>query len=234
MTNYQRNRFTMINAVLALLKISTTITAVIPAFAGAVARLQQIADDINTRSNEKNQSGAGTYDAQDNAEEELLDPLDEVANALVAFGSAENLPDVCEIAGIKRSKLEKMAKVDCVQRSESIIGLALKYKQKVAQYGAPAEKVDSLQPALDAFKGTMDSIATGTSGRTGAVKSIKSLFIGADTVLKESLDRMVATLQTSNPLFCASYKAARVIHDLGGGRGKNQQPPVTGTTLPAK
>jgi hypothetical protein len=159
--------------------------------------------------------------------------LDEVANALVAFGSAENLPDVCEIAGIKRSKLEKMAKVDCVQRSESIIGLALKYKEKAAQYGVPAEKVDSLQPALDAFKGTMDSIATGASGRTGAVKSIKSLFIGADTVLKESLDRMVATLQTSNPQFYASYKAARVIHDLGG-RGKNQQPPVTGTTPPAK
>jgi hypothetical protein len=226
MTHQQRNKYMMLIAVLALLKISTVITAVIPAFAAVVARLQQIADDINTRANERNQSEAGTYDARDGAEEELLDTLDEVANALVAYASNDHLPDVREIAGIKRSKLDKMAKAELVLRADAIIALAIKYKQQIARYGAPAEKVDSLQPALDAFKGSMDAVATGASGRTGAVKTLKSMFNEADAVLKDSLDRMAATLQNSNPQFYASYKAARVIHDLGGSHTKNL-PPVT-------
>ena len=219
MTNNQKNKLAMIKAVLAFLVKYSAIVALLPALVRAVARLQQTADAIDARAVQKDNSVAGTLDARDDAEETLIGILDEVVSAIAAYASENKLPEVFAIVSVKRSKLEAMPNVELIQKANAINALAVQYAQAIAEYGADAEKVAALAPALAAFSTTVGNVSTGYGVRSGAVSSLKSLFQDADTELKERMDEMVNNIKDQEPQFFVGYRTARVIHDMGGSRG---------------
>jgi hypothetical protein len=223
----------MYHAVITLFFVSKSITDLIPALAGAITRFQQILGEIDKKALEQDNAGAGAHDMRDTAEEALINVLYEVASALFAYASDANLADVKEIAGIKRSKLEHMPKLELEHKAEAISALGAKYAQKIPAYGCGPEKLTLLAEALNTYKTSTDAVVTGNTGRTGAVSTLKSLFSDADLVLKEKIDNMVNNLQASHKQFYAEYKAARVIHDMGGSRGSADDT-ATPPAAPAK
>jgi hypothetical protein len=57
-----------------------------------------------------------------------------------------------------------------------------------------------------------------------ATTAIGGLFKDADTILKNKLDRLVLSFRVTNPDFYTNYLNARIIVDLGAGKGPEVVP----------
>jgi len=100
------------------------------------------------------------------------------------------------------------------------------------EFGAGAEKIAALGPAIAAFEASAGKFTTGLDNRSGAVSSLRVLFRNADEELKERMDEIVNNVKSTQTDFYAGYKTARVIHDMGGGHGGGTTNPPTTPTQP--
>jgi hypothetical protein len=230
LTINQKNHMAMLLAVIALCDIRTAITAAIVAFAGTLEELRALTESIKATAQQKSSVTVGTVNSRDEAEDTLLDVLMEVAGALLAYASKNKLTSVKDLVRVKRWKLASLPDVELQVKAKAIVELAVKYSTEIAAFGADNEKVAALQTAFTAYQKASSSVDTGKSVLSGSVKSLKSLFLEADTLLKEQLDKMVDNLQTTQPVFYAEYHAARVIHDVGGSQPEGTPAPAAATT----
>jgi hypothetical protein len=230
LTINQKNHLAMLLAVIALCDIRTAITAVIAAFAGTLEELRALTETIIDTAKQKSSVTVGTVNAKDKAEDTLLDVLMQVAGALLAYASKNKLTAVKDLVNVKRWWLAALPDVELQVKAASIAELAVKYATEIAAFGATAAKVAALQTAVAEYKKAVASVNTGKSVRSGSVQSLKNLFLEADTLLKEQLDKMVDNLQSSQPIFYTEYQAARVIHDVGGSQPEETPAPAAATT----
>ena len=156
----------MIKAVIAYLLTYTAILDLLPALKRALTRLQGIASNIDDAVIEQNNSVAGVLDARDDAEEVLIGLADEVSSALAAYASENKLPEVFAICSIKRRKLEGMSNIELVQKAKAINTLAKQYAQQIVEFGATAEKLAALEPAITAFEASVGKFTTGLDTRS--------------------------------------------------------------------
>jgi hypothetical protein len=234
MTNRQKNKRTMYKAVTAFFAKWKTVMRSILAFAEEETRYYSLLDDIDAKAGERDNAGAGTYTARDAASESLIDLLLAVGAGLVSYASKKKLTDVKEIAKLKPSKLERLADVELKVKAKAIYDLAVQYATDLAAYNVSAEKIAALQSAITTFTKASEAIAGGASGTSGAVKSLKDLFLETDDLIKDQFDNFVRTLKTTQPQLFAEYLTARRIHDLGGSQKETPAPAPAATAVAAK
>ena len=88
--------------------------------------------------------------------------------------------------------------------------------------------LDDLKSQIAAYDAATKQVSSGMAERVGARTAVSDLFIQADQILKDELDRMMQFFRVGAPEFYNDYRAARVIKDIGVRHGKN-----TGSTVPA-
>ena len=137
-----------------------------------------------------------------------------------------------ELVTIKPSKLERLPDVELSVKADGLYKLATKYAVDITGYNVGAEKLVKLQTAIATFKAATEATASGDSSVTGAVKTLKDLFLEADDIVKEQFDNFVKTMKIDEPQFFAEYKTARKIHDVGGSQ-EEPPAPVPNTTKSA-
>jgi hypothetical protein len=57
-----------------------------------------------------------------------------------------------------------------------------------------------------------------------ATTAIGGLFKDVDAILKNKLDKLVLSFRVTNPDFYTNYLNARIIVDLGAGKGPEEEP----------
>jgi hypothetical protein len=233
MTNRQKNKRTMYKAVKAFFTKWKTVMQSILAFAAEETKFYSLLDDIDAKASERDIAGAGTYTARDAASESLIDILLAVGAGLVSYAGKKKLADVKEIATLKPSKLERLPDVELKVKAKAIYDLAAQYATDLAAYNVSAEKIAALQSAITAFVKASEAIASGASGTSGAVKSLKDLFLETDDLIKDQFDNFVKTLKTTQPQLFTEYLTARHIHDLGGSQKETPAPVPAAATATA-
>lgn len=230
MTNRQKNKRAMYKAVIAWCNLRLPVLSVLGAFAGLFTKLKDLVNQIDAAAKTRNNAEAGTYETRDAATELLIDVLIEVAGALYAYASEKNLADMKAIADVRPSRLEGMPKVELEQKASDIAALAQQHAADIAGYGTDAAKLTELTNAIGVFSKSEDAVDTGKGTRTGAVKSLGSLFNATDTLLKDALDKMMLNIKRTNPDVYAEYLVARTLYDRGGSQNETPAPTPTATT----
>jgi hypothetical protein len=234
LTNNQKNVLAMIFAVLSLCDARTAITALVAAFAGTLEDLRTAANDIVAVAKKKVGATMGVISIREEAEDVLLDLLVSASSSLFAYASKNKQTALKDQVAIKRWRLARLPDVEFRLKVESIIELATANASNIVAFGTDAAAITKLQTAYAAYKKAAAAVPEGQSTRSGSVENLKDLFLEADTVLKEQLDKLVENIQTSQPVFYKEYRTARVIHDVGGSQADETPPaPNPPTTSPA-
>jgi hypothetical protein len=232
MRTNQSNKLNMLKSVIALLTANTTSTAVVKAFAAALAKFINIVQMIDAKETERNDDSTGKLEARDDTEDVLIETLVPVASALAAFASANNNVELIEKAKAKKSVLHKLRDNELLLKAKAILALAQQYVDKLGDYGITAQALTDLQQNIDNFETAMGNVDKGFTGRSGARIAVQDAFDAADDVLKNQLDKMMETVKKTDHELYNKYLVARVIHDLGGRHSKVAPPTLAAQKLP--
>jgi len=221
MTGEQANKFSMYSATVNVLKAHLGSTTVIPAFAGAYERFDDLLDEIGVKDKERVSKTSGKVAAKDEAEDSMAMATVIVSSGLVALAKSKNNVQLKDAAHIMESRFRHSRPTEQLNTAKLTYDLAVANKEDLAQFGITSAMLDDLKARIAAYETAVKEVSSGMAERSGARSAVSDLFVQADEVLKDELDRMMQIFRVTDPEFYNDYRSARVIRDLGVRHGKN-------------
>ena len=215
MTDRQENKFTMYEAVTALLDANTAKTSSMTAFATTLTSFKDIITLISDKNIQKNTATAGKTALKNQQQQELIESALPIAGALYALGSATNDPRIQALGNIRKSTLQNLRDTELTDVITNIRTLANGYAPELVPYGVTGVAVTALDTKLSAYSSALGGKEAGFSTKLAAGVVLSNLFDDADAILKDQLDRMMEMFAPTDQQFYLEYKSAREIKNLG-------------------
>ena len=215
MNKYEENKKTMYEAVLTLLESNTTVTAAVPAFAGAEAEFRNAVADLEAKAQELNQAVVGKADAKSDAAELLIDSIIPIVAGLSAFASKQKDVELQRKSDVSQSYLQRQRDTALVIEARAIIALANENIAGLADCGIAQQDVTGVQEKVAAYDASIGGRERSTAGRSGARKSLTSFFKEADRILAEEIDQYMKVLKPKHSQLYDEYVSARTVKNVG-------------------
>jgi len=225
-----KNNVSMYLSVIAVLSQHKELVDTVPALAEAMESFRSLVDEIIEQDSRHATITAGSTAAKNSALDKIIETALRLANALYAFGRKtdnEQLKDECDIT---KSDLKHRRQGEIEQYCNRTAELAHIYAADLEPYGITKEEIDSFVKESEAFRQAADSKDQKFTESKATRQAMIDTFSKAGDILKEDLDTMMEVLKEKNNDFYLQYRAARNIHDIGGGHAtKNENPDSTET-----
>lgn len=218
MNRHETNKANMGAAVAALFDEENEILTEFTVLAQPVAKLKTILAEIGTVDKKYIFATGGKTSTKLNAEEELLEDLMPVKNALYGLANKTGNQALKNLTGDSESGLKKMRDADFLKRAEAVHEAAVNNLADLDIYKITAPVLAELKEKIDGLSLAIGGQDTGYADRSALRKQLSSKFDELDLLLYEELDNLIELLRKSNKLFYDKYFSARGIRDLGGGR----------------
>ena len=224
MTAEQSNKYSMYSATANVMKSHIDRITGTTALAASYDRFDTMLEQITQKDKERMGKTTGKVAAKDEAEDALVMATIIVSSGVSAFARVKGNAQLREAVNIRESYLRHARPSEQLNIAKVVYDLAKANAQELVSYGITATMLDDLKARITAYENAVKEVVSGAAERTGARTAVSDLFVQADEVLKEELDRMMQVYRVSDPEFYNDYKAARVIKDLGVRHGKAGQP----------
>ena len=215
MTKNHENKLTMYEAVQTVLDANGTKTAVIPAFAGSIAKFKDVVQSIKGKLREYAGASAGKAVAKGQAQDELLNVLTPVASGLFVLAVAQKNVELQEKVTLSERALRRLRDTEVANRAMVILEMARENLPAIVSYGVTEQMLTDLEARAAKFTAEIGELESGVAGRVVARATMFELFDEADHVLTEEIDRLMEMIRGAQTQFYNEYFAARVIKDLG-------------------
>ena len=129
-----------------------------------------------------------------------------------------------------RTSVTAGSEQDAVTRCQTIHTAATEHLAALSKYRVDAAKLTELDHAIKAFQALINAPRDSTAQSAAATKQLPALFKTTDALLKNQMDKLMASFSASEPTFHAEYQTARVIVDTGGGESKDDPAPAPAPT----
>ena len=225
MNKQLENRLTMYEGLLSLLQSNMDKINAVGGFAEAVNELSGVIGEVKAKSAEVDKATVGKTTGKYDAEDALVSELIPVCSALYVYGRKQNNPEIKERVDISESKLRKMRDTELAAYGVAIADLATVSSRGLAGYGITEDKIDSLRAKAQAYNTAIGVKESSVADRKGARGTMSDLFVKADDILNEELDRFMELLRPTETELYNKYFSARVVKDTGV-----RHRPVNGTT----
>ena len=207
----------------------------LPASAEGVAEFKVIIPQINDLA--QAQISRGGFSSQKAyAFESMGNAAYEIAAAVLAYTDKEGQLELAGRVEFSRSAITDVRESVAVARCRDILAAATANVDALADYGVKQAKLNALKNKIDGFEAVQPAPRKQVVQSSSATKTLKALFLAADTLLTRRLDGLAVQFKTSAPDFYNQYVAARSIIDTAGTR--KAKTPVTpaagGDSAPAK
>ncbi|MEZ4691322.1 MAG: hypothetical protein R3A12_14635 [Ignavibacteria bacterium] len=137
-----------------------------------------------------------------------------VSGAIYAYAKKSGNITLMESMNFTRTKLGRFRDTGLVIELNSIKEKAIEYSEPISRYGITGEKITQFDDNITAYDNALSAKAAGGPTRSGASKSLVTLFNDAGSIL-DSIDKLMENYLVTETGFYEGYKAARVIKDLG-------------------
>lgn len=220
MTSEQNSKYTMYRSTVELLEKNTAKTAALPAFGVSFGKFDSLVDQIGDKEKERVTKTPGKVNLRDEAEDALVLGTLIVASALTAYASSTGNSQLKGAVKISESQLRYVRTIDQLNMAKVVLDLATANLAALGPFGVTQTVLDDLKARTAAYDAATKQVSSGMAERVGARTAVSDLFIQADQVLKDELDRMMHFFRVSAPEFYNDYRAVRVIKDVGVRHGK--------------
>jgi len=213
----------MIDAVLAYLDLHASEISEASGFGEAITQVQDLAEAIWVKDNEKTVHTSGKYTKKKNSGEALAKQVLKISAGLFLWAKKNNNTELKELADITKSRFVQLRDAEKFNVAKSIFGAATGKDMAFAKV-TPAD-ITKLDTLADDFKKDIAGMSSGASKRIAAGESLESMINEAMEIVKEDFDKYMLQYAEDKPEFYTGYKSARVIWDKGG-KQKEEQPAV--------
>ncbi len=224
MTSEQSNKYGMYMATANLLKSSIAKTQAIPAFAASYTKLDTLVAQIAEKDKERMGKTPGKHAVRDEAEDALVTAVMIVSSGLMAMARAKGNTQLREAAYVRESRMRHARSTEQINTAKLVYDLGVANKVDLVPFAVTESMLEDLKARIAAYEAAIKELASGIAERVGARTAVSDLFVQADEVIKEEIDRMMQVFRVTDPELYNDYRAARVIKDLGARHLKPGQP----------
>lgn len=166
----------------------------------------------------------GITAAKQGRRDALVEDALTIAEAVTAYAEKQKDAGLAARVDFSRSSLVGKRDEDTVSRAQQIHDAATEVVVGLADYGVDAARLTALQVAIDGFREAVPQPrAARASGKT-RTKQLDDAFADLDRLLEKRLDNLAGQFRKGAATFYTDYTNARIIVDLGGGRGGEETP----------
>ena len=234
MNKRQENKLTMYKGVSDLLGNNGTITATIPAFAATIAEFDETVDAISAKASEAQTVTKGKTAVKNQAALDLIDMCVRISAGLGIHAVQTNDLELEAKVDFTETGLGSLRDTMLAMTAETLLALAKEHATPIEQFGISADNVTLLGTQITAYNKSIGRKESSFSERSGAHKSLKSLYAAADSLLEKQMDKFVTILQNDHPEFASEYRSARVVKNAGIHHETPAEQPQANETVPAE
>ncbi len=183
-------------------------------FTEHVNTFKSILHNIEATENERSKATTGKVRNKAEMRKAATDFGLAVAGAIYSYAKKKGDILLMESVNYKISHLNKYRDAGLVIELTSIRDIAARFPEDLAKYGITADKFEEFESKIAQYKDAIGAKNTGTATKSGAKKTMQTMFKEADSIV-DSIDRLMNNFRIADPDFYAGYKSARVIKDLG-------------------
>lgn len=229
----QKNKYSMYIGVRAYLDDHSEGYSDNEEFNDHINNFKSILQDIAAKEDERSKATLGKVKNKSRMRKEATELALAVSGAIYSFAKKTGDVALRESMDLRSSDFKKFRDSVLLIELNSIKDKAAQYSADIARYGITADKLTEYGEKTAKYAEALGAKDTGSATRSGASKTMISLFREADSLL-DSMDRIMAYYKVSDQDFYEAYKAARVIRDLGirhgGGDNYGGNMPEAGRT----
>lgn len=226
MTDRQENKFSMYLATQSVLDSNNAVWVGTPAIVTAAGEFKSAITLIGKARQTQETETKGVTEDKAQAREAAITKAVSVAAATFAYASVTNNNTLKEQVNYSPSELRGSRDTILADRLRVIFSSASVNAAALVDYGVQATDLAELDTLITAYEDVLQSPRTAIGARSTATQELEELFVQADTILKEQLDKLMEIFRFTAENFYKQYKSARVIIDLGKGGGSDSDEPV--------
>lgn len=214
----QRNQLAMFKAVKKVFNTYNTQLNSIPAFATLILKFIDYIKDIEDLHQIQLGVTTGSSQLKQKEEKEMIDATVEMAAAIFVYAQFATKPDLMEKCRISHSLLEKLSAEELLATCLNLQSEAETLGDALVDYGKSTEDVSTLKKEINDFADLIGSPRSAIVTRSQARTQMGENIDAANDLLRFKADKLIGLLKTKEPKVYNTYKAARVIVDLRGGK----------------
>jgi hypothetical protein len=195
----------------------------LPAFVNAVSELKLQTTNIQSATlQQKETDSKGTTKDKSYAIDNLVERSLKVADPtyVYAFDTANN--NLLQKVNVNKSMFYNIHDSVAVTLAKIIVAEAKNNKEALRDYGVNDADIADLEAAITQVEELINAPAGVISERKMYTGSLKELFVNADSIIYDKLDKFIRLFKTSSPEFFALYGNARNIVNTAARKRKTK------------
>ncbi|HMQ70623.1 MAG TPA: hypothetical protein PKA90_16700 [Ignavibacteria bacterium] len=214
MIKNQKNKYAMYDAVSAFLEEKSSNYSGNEEFTEHVNSFKASVNAIELKEDLRNKSTRGKVIDKNINRGSVTDQALAVAGALYAMAKKNGNVTLLESVKYTKSGLNRFRDTGLVIELNSIKEKAVEYSEAISRFGISSDSLAEFTGNIKIYEDALAAKASGGATKSGAVKSLMTLFRESDNIL-DSIDRLMENYKVSKSEFYDGYKTSRVIKDLG-------------------
>ena len=223
MTIRQINKLNMCLAVLMVLTRFRTIWETVVAFSNDVTALRSNVDTLHAERQKQERTKTGVAKDKKQKKHRVSSLALRIGGILQSYATA--IGDFVLYEKVNYSMTDLMNARDTVtaDRCRIILTEARAVENLLGDYNLTPAMVTELSGAIDEYVDVLAAPRIAISEGSVSTRNIAGLFRSSDNILKNKLDKMMLSYETTNPDFFQEYQNARIIVDLGKGHTEGEE-----------
>lgn len=215
MDRRKQNLHAMHAAVIKVFDDHPALTATIPALTGNITEIKALHAAIKLADTERETLKDGSADAKKAAREALAQKAYQVSSLLLDFALARNDRELAGVVDYTATKFKRFSETEIETVSQVVLDQLRALLPLLTDYNLRQADVDDLQAKLDAYASRKTTPRNRNNQRKHLTDELSGQFDRMQELIR-SCDRLMLSLQPTEPRFFNLYKAARIIVDRGG------------------
>ena len=213
MTSAQIAKLNMYNAVISYCNASNVTIAAMPPLKLVFEQFQRTVAAITVLGKKESKIIAGIRENKVKIRKSLIQTVVRLASPAAAYALGIGDSELKQRLTTTASDLTRMKDEDLSNACMNIIDAINENVDSLAEYNISADKVTALSDLVKKYNDEKPRPRNAVSQRSVHATELKALFRTADDILKNQMDKMIASFKLSDAPFYGPYKKNRTIVD---------------------
>lgn len=209
------NKLMMLNTVLSFLKQNRSLWEASPVMVELITNLENLIGEIESLRLLTESNLTGITAEKNNQQEELIDKAYELSSILYAMASLADNKVLQAKVDYTESELQNIRGGDLLTTCTSIAAIVKENLTDLERFEITEDDASDLEKLIASFAENIPAYRVSVTERKAANEKMKELFLNADSLLNEQLDRMMVRYKNNSAEEYTAYTNARSIVNYG-------------------
>jgi hypothetical protein len=223
MTDKQDAKLNMYQKVTNVCDENEQVYANVPAFVKTVNDLKQVVSEIKSVTRQQSEaSPKGATKDKSSAIDHLVETVVKIANSLYVYAFDTENNRLLEKVDVNKSLFYHTHNQTALTLAKTIAAEANTFSNELHNYGINNTDRAELDAAITQFENLITTPAGVVGERKAHTSNLRELFVAADSIVYDKLDKLIILFKTSSPEFFALYGNARNIINTAARKRKEK------------